>query len=81
MISQLIHQKNYEELKARVRRRSAVLIFFVLATFFAIRPVDKTENCKNGFDDNKNGLVDCQDPACLKLNPDCLSAITHKKGE
>lgn len=71
MISQLIHQKNYEELKARFRRRSAVLIFFALATFFAIRPVDKAENCNNGFDDNKNGLIDCQDPRCQKLNPDC----------
>jgi hypothetical protein len=30
-----------------------------------------TESCGNGIDDNCNGLVDCQDPACFSA-PNCI---------
>ena len=72
MLSQLIHQHHYSQLLARVRRRSAILIFFALSAFFAINPTQKSEICNNGIDDNKDGWIDCQDPICQGIFEDCL---------
>lgn len=73
MLSQAIHQYNYGKLLTKVRQRSAILIFFAFAAFFAISPPQNQEICNNGIDDNLNGFTDCQDPACkgiLELCPE-----------
>ncbi len=64
MLNQEIHTYRYTQLMARVRRRSAVLLFFAFAAFFAITPPKVVEICNNGVDDDLNGLVTCEDPAC-----------------
>lgn len=64
MLKQEIHSYRYTQLMARVRRRSAVLLFFAFAAFFAVSPPKVVEICNNGVDDDLNGLVDCDDPAC-----------------
>lgn len=64
MLSQEFHTYRYAQLIARVRRRSAVLIFFAFSAFFAISPPKVVEICNNGVDDDLNGLIDCADPAC-----------------
>ncbi|MFZ2803803.1 MAG: M23 family metallopeptidase [Patescibacteria group bacterium] len=33
------------------------------------------ENCSNGIDDDCNGLIDCDDPACFGT-PDCMSSAS-----
>jgi len=38
-------------------------------------PPSKTEVCNNGIDDDGNGLVDCDDPACASY-PACQNIIT-----
>lgn len=32
------------------------------------------EECKNGFDDDENGMIDCEDPFCSFI-PDCNSGV------
>ena len=64
MLSQEFHTYRYTLLMARVRRRSAVIIFFAFSAFFAISPPQVKEICNNGVDDDLDGLIDCDDPAC-----------------
>ncbi len=39
---------------------------------------DSSENCTNGIDDNQDGLIDCDDPACYN---ECTFGATGSAGE
>lgn len=39
---------------------------------------DKNENCTNGIDDNRDGLVDCDDPTCSE---ECTYGVTGSAGD
>jgi len=81
MLSQVLHQYRYTQLIAKVRRRSAVLIFFAFAAFFAMSPPINQEICNNGIDDNLDGLIDCQDKACKDSFDLCNSSQEKIEGK